>query len=140
MTFREKITWLTLGGLLLAFGPYFFMLAKLGNWPWLIGPASAGLFMTVVILLTIGMTIGSILIALSNVRDAERPSDERDREIARRASSIAYAVLIPALFFALGTLIFGLGQAVLVNAVLAAIVLAELVRCALEIRGYRRGW
>lgn len=140
MAFREKIAWLTLGGLALAFGPYFFMLAMLGNQPWLLGPASAGLFIAVVILLTIGMTIGSILIALSNVRDAERPSDERDREIARRASSIAYAVLIPTLFLALATLLLGLGQAVLVNAILGAIVIAELVRCTIEIRGYRRGW
>jgi len=140
MSFREKIAWLTLGGLLLAFAPYFVALALLGKEPWLLGPASAGLFLLVVIVLTIGMTIGSILVALTNVRDAERPSDERDRDIARRASSIAYAVLIPAIFLALATLLLGLGQAVLVNAVLAAVVIAELVRCTTEILGYRRGW
>jgi O-antigen/teichoic acid export membrane protein len=140
MSFREKIAWLTLGGLLLAFGPYFGTLLLLGKQPWLLGPAGIGLFLIVVTALMIVMTIGGIAIAFTNIRDAERPSDERDRHIARRASAIAYAVLIPALFLALGTLVFGVGQTLLVNAVLAAIVIAELVRCTIEILGYRRGW
>ena len=140
MTFREKISWLSLGGILLAFGPYFAALALSGLPPWALSPASAIWFIGAVTVIAVVMTIGTIGIALANLRDAQRPSDERDRMIARRASSIAYAVLAPALWLALATLFLSSNLAVLVNAVLAAIVLAELVRCVAEIAGYRGGW
>ena len=139
MPFREKIAWLSIGGILLAFGPYFAILALTGTPPWTLGPTSIGMVIAVVSVLTVVVTAGAIGVALTNLRDAQRPSDERDRTIARRASSIAYTVLIPALWLAMGTLFFGLGQTALVNAVLGAIVLAELVRCATEIAGYRQG-
>lgn len=138
MAFREKISWLSFGSILLAFGPYFAVLLATGQPAWALGPTSVGYFILAVTLLTVVMLIGTIGLALTNLKDAQQPSDERDREITRRGSAFGYAVLLPALFCALGTLFFGLGQAVLVNAVLAAIVLAELVRYGTEIIGYRR--
>jgi hypothetical protein len=140
MSFREKISWLSLGGILLAFGPYFATLALSGVPPWALSPVGIAWFIGAVSIIAVVMTIGTIGIALTNLRDAQRPSDERDQMIARRASSIAYAVLAPALWLALATLFVSSSLAVLVNAVLAAIVLAELVRCTAEIAGYRRGW
>ncbi|WP_423603094.1 hypothetical protein [Sphingomonas sp. MS122] len=139
MPFREKISWLSLGGILLAFGPYFAMLLS-GTPPWALNPISAAWFIGMVSVLATVMAVGTIGVALTNLREAQRPSDERDRMIARRASSIAYAVLAPALWLALATLFVSSSLSVLVNAVLAAIVVAEVVRCAAEIAGYRRGW
>lgn len=140
MSFREKISWLSLGGILLAFGPYFVMLVLSGSPPWGLKGMNAAWFIGAVTVLTVVMTAGAIGVAVSNLRDAQRPSDERDRMIARRAAAIAYAILVPALWLALATLFLSPSLAVLVNAILAAIVLAEVARCIAEIAGYRRGW
>ena len=137
MAFREKMSWLSLGGILLAFGPYFFSLAMLGQSPIALTAARAATFLGVMLVLVCGMVVASIAVALSNLRDAQAPSDERDRLIARRAVAIAYPVLLTAIFAALATLFFGAGQAVLINAILGAIVIGELTRCSVEIAGYR---
>lgn len=137
MAFREKMSWLSLGGILLAFGPYFFSLAMLGQPPVALSAARAGPFIGAMLVLVTAMVVASIVVALSNLRDAQAPSDERDLLIARRAAAIAYPVLLTAVFAALATLFFGAGQAVLVNAILGAIVLGELTRCGVEIAGYR---
>jgi hypothetical protein len=81
--------------------------------------------------------VATIIVALSNVRDAQAPSDERDQTISRRAVAFAYPVLLAAVFLALGTLFFGANQATLINVVLGAIVLGEMTRCVAEIVGYR---
>lgn len=140
MSFREKISWLSLGGILLAFGPYFAMLTLSGSPPWGLNHVSAVWFIGAIIVLAAVMTVGAIGVAVSNLRDAQRPSDERDRMIARRAAAIAYAILVPALWLALATLFLSPDLVVLLNAVLAAIVMAEIVRCIAEIAGYRTGW
>ncbi|MEG3175752.1 hypothetical protein U1872_05885 [Sphingomonas sp. RB3P16] len=137
MAFREKMSWLSLGGILLAFGPYFFSLTVLGQPPSALSAARAGPFLGVILVLVCAMIVASIAVALSNLRDAQAPSDERDRLIARRAVAISYPVLLTAIFAALATLFFGAGQAVLVNAILGAIVLGELTRCGVEVAGYR---
>lgn len=140
MAFREKMAWLSLAAMLAAFGPYFVATVRFGPLPWRMGSHEVGLLVGSVVLLTLIMIVGAIALAVTSVRDAGRPTDERDRTIARRAVAIAYAVLIPALFGALATLLLGWGVAGVVNAVLAAIVLAELVRLSIEIVGYRRGY
>ncbi|HWK36495.1 hypothetical protein [Sphingomonas sp.] len=140
MPFREKIAWVSLAGIVAAFTPYFVLVGHYS------GPASAyagfsvGLLIGMVVVLTILVTVASIGVALTNIRDAQAPADERDHTVARRASSIAYAVLLPALFFAMATVLLGWSAIGVINAVLAAVVLAELARNALEIVCYRRGW
>lgn len=139
MAFREKMAWVSLMGILLAFIPYFAFLTSYD------GPApfyplySSGLLAGIIVLLTIVVTITAIVAALSNIRDAQAPADERDRRVACRASAVAYSVLLPCLFAALATAFFGWSLTAVANAVLAAIIVAELVRNGLEIAGYR-GW
>lgn len=137
MSFREKIAWLSLGGILVAFGPYFAAVAVLRGGPADFGPATAGMWLATVSVLVTIMIIASVMVALTNLREAQVPSDERDREISRRALAFAYPVLLTTLFGALGLLFFGVSQGMLINAVLAAIVLGEVTRCSVEIVGYR---
>jgi hypothetical protein len=137
MPFREKISWLSLGGIAVAFGPYFYMLLARADVPASLWPVDAALLLIAVTVLACIMTVATIIVALSNVRDAQAPSDERDQNISRRAVAFAYPVLLAAVFLALGTLFFGANQATLINAVLGAIVLAEMTRCVAEIVGYR---
>jgi hypothetical protein len=137
MPFREKISWLSLGGIAVAFGPYFYMVLVRNDVPASLWPVNAALLLGTVIVLTCVMTVATIIVALSNVRDAQAPSDERDQTISRRAVAFAYPVLLAAVFLALGTLFFGANQATLINVVLGAIVLGEMTRCVAEIVGYR---
>jgi xanthine/uracil permease len=138
MPFREKTAWLSLVGIVIAFGWYF------GSLLFYFGPSgelpdySAALLIPTIILLTVVTVVAAIALALHRPADAQAPADERDRAISRRASALAYAVLLPALFVALALAAF-FRTTIVVNAVIAAVVLAEVVRCAVEIAGYRRG-
>lgn len=139
MSFREKIAWVSLAGIAIAFAPYFALVAAYRG-PAAVFPIySGGLLVAVTIMTTIIVALGSIGAALTNVKDANAPADERDRDIARRASAAGYRVLMPLLFFALASVFLGLGTAALANAVLGAIVVAEVVRCATEVILYRKG-
>ena len=138
MAFREKIDWLSFAVILLGFSAYFWI------FPYGVGDreglaAQAGLLIALAIIFTIVMPIVATLLALMRPRDANAPADERDRNITRRASGIAYYVLIVGLAgcFALAHITRDL--VLVLNAVLAAAVVAELVRLGLQIRFYRTG-
>ena len=138
MTFREKIDWLSFAMILLGFSAYFWI------FPYDTGDregmaAQAGLLIVLAIISTIVMTIAATLLAAMRPKDASAPADERDRNITRRASGFAYYVLIVGLTgcFALAHVTRDL--VTVLNAVLAAAAIAELVRLRLQIRYYRTG-
>ena len=138
MTFREKIDWLTLGVVALAFGWY----AAVFPWGLTGTPALAaqgGLLSVVAIAITAVLTLAAIALAIHRPRDANAPADERDRSITRRAATRAYYVLIVGAVccFALGYWTADL--ATVLNGLLASIVVAELVRLAGQVGAYRRG-
>lgn len=139
MAFREKIAWVSLAGIVAAFLPYFVLVATYAG-PAPMAPLYSGtLFAAAAVGLALVVTVATILVAVVNRREAGAPADERDRGVARRASATAYAVLLPALFLAMATVFAGWSAAAIVNAVLGAVIVAELVRLGLEIAGYRRG-
>ena len=140
MAFREKMAWLTLVTMAVAYGAYF-------GW---IGPAAGfGEARLIDLLRSFGpvaaahalaMIVGAVLIALTARGEARTPADERDRAIARRGRSIGYYVLIA------GTILVGVVMPFseppwkIVNTALLAIVLAELVCQVVVLVSYRRGW
>lgn len=138
MTFREKIDWLTIAVTLVAFGWY----ASVYPWGLRGLPALAaqgGLLLVVIIAMTVALTIAAIALAIHRPRDANAPGDERDREITRRASTRAYYVLIvgAAQCFALA---YWTGDlATVLNGLLAAVIIAEIVRLASQVISYRLG-
>lgn len=138
MTFREKIDWLTIGVIALAFGGYAFI------YPWGARGTSAlaaqgGLLLVVTIAMTLVLTIAAIALAIHRPRDANAAADERDRTITRRSTSRAYYVLIVGAVgcFALGY--WTADVAMVLNGLLGAVVLAELVRLASQVAAYRMG-
>lgn len=138
MTFREKIDWLTLGAIALAFGWYAMV------FPWgLTGipalAAQGGLLIFVAIAMTVALTVAAVALAVHRPRDANARADERDRDITRRASTRAYYVLIvgAACCFAIGYWTADL--ATVLNALLGSIVVAELVRLTSQVIAYRTG-
>jgi hypothetical protein len=140
MAFREKIAWLTLITMLVAYGAYFAV----------IGPASGfgaermvdiiWSFGAVAAAQAVAMSVGAILIAVTARKEANAPADERDRAIARRGASIGYYVLIVGMILVGVVMPFGEAPWRIVNAALAAIVLAEAAHQAVVLLSYRRGW
>ncbi|ALJ11543.1 hypothetical protein [Sphingopyxis macrogoltabida] len=139
MVFREKIDWLTMTVIALAFGWYAIV------FPWgLRGvpalAAQGGLLLVVLVAMSLVLTVAAILLALHRPRDANAAADERDREITRKATTRAYYVLIigASCCFALG---YWIGDvAAVLNGLLGSIVAAELVRLASQLHLYRRGY
>jgi hypothetical protein len=140
MAFREKMAWLTLGTMLVAYGVYFGLVGPAAGFGrhdlldvvWSFGP--------VALAHAAAMAIGSIAIVLTSTKEARAPADERDRAIVRRGSTIGYYVLL------VGTLHVGVVMPFtepswkIVNAGLLAVVLAEVVRDGVILLSYRRGW
>ncbi|HMO74872.1 MAG TPA: hypothetical protein PKD99_13610 [Sphingopyxis sp.] len=138
MTFREKIDWLTLGLIVLAFGGYALI------YPWgLRGipalAAQGGLLLAAFIAITLVITPAAIALAIHRPRDANAPADERDRDITRRASTRAYYVLIVGVSGCFALAYWTTDLALVLNGLLGSVVLAELVRLASQVVAYRMG-
>uniref|UniRef100_UPI0013D9E692 hypothetical protein n=1 Tax=Stenotrophomonas maltophilia TaxID=40324 RepID=UPI0013D9E692 len=71
--------------------------------------------------------------------DASAGSDERDRDIARRAYAFAYPVLLALVVCVAASVHFGVHAVGMAYGIMGAIVIAEIVHYAAQIAGYRRG-
>lgn len=138
MTFREKIDWLSIGAILLAFGWYVTV------FPWHLRGTAAlavqgGLLIAVGIAMALVMTVAAIALALHRPREANAPADERDRAITRRATTRAYYVMIVGAVcsFAIGYWTRDLATAF--NGLLASTILSELTRLISQVCAYRMG-
>ncbi|HEY0026793.1 MAG TPA: DUF2178 domain-containing protein [Allosphingosinicella sp.] len=140
MAFREKIAWLTLATMLVAYSAYFgfvgpsvgFGERHLVDILWSFGLV-AGVHAT-------AMIVGAIAIAVTATREANAGADERDRAIDRRASNIAYYVLLLGMILVGVVMPFSEPPWKIVNTALAAVVAAEAIRHAVILLSYRRGW
>lgn len=137
MSFREKSAWISFVSILLAATPYFVRVAAT-----VFGDADGrqvfGWFFTFVVALIVLEVVLHVLVAVRSPAEARTPMDERERLIALRAKSAAFPVLIAGAFCAIGTLHLGVGAWTMSQAVLLAIVVAELVRFGVEIVLHRR--
>jgi uncharacterized BrkB/YihY/UPF0761 family membrane protein len=139
MAFREKIAWLTLGTMLIAYAAYFGV----------VGPAvdfgerrmldivwSFGL---VAVAHAVMMIIGVILIAVTATREAAARSDERDRAIERRGTRVGYYLLTAGIILVGIVMPFTEAPWKIVNTALLVLVLSEAVTQVVVLVGYRRG-
>jgi len=140
MAFREKMAWLTLSTMLVAYGIYFGIVGpavRFGEGRMLDIIWSFGLVATAHAVATI---VGSIAIAVTATKEAQARADERDRAIARRGATIGYYVLIVGMIVVGVVMPFSEPPWKIVNTALLAIVLAETVHQAVVLLSYRRGW
>jgi len=141
MPYREKVAWLSLVAIAVTFGPYFAMLA-------LAPPPEAPLpnlrlmrlFGATVVAQALILGAGHLVFRLRAPDDARAPADERDRAIERRSVRVAYYVLITGIILVGCIMPFNAIGWTLVNAAVAAIVVAELVHYGIAVWSYRRGW
>jgi uncharacterized BrkB/YihY/UPF0761 family membrane protein len=140
MAFREKMAWLTLGTMLVAYGVYFGIVGPAAGFGerrmldiiWSFGLVAAAHAVAVI--------VGAVAIALTGVKQAEARADERDRAIARRGATFGYYVLILGMILVGVVMPFSEPPWKIVNTALLAIVLAEVVHHAVVLLSYRRGW
>jgi amino acid transporter len=142
MAYREKLAWIELVGMALAYGAYFIAVAMVG--PLAPGREATltyvGLFAAATLVRLLILGIGWLVLRARSGADARARPDERDRAIARRGASVAYYVLLSLMLW-VGVMkpLIESGWAV-ANSALAAIIIAEIVRETIAVLSYRRGW
>ena len=138
MTYRERSAWICLLSILVVQGPYFAWSTPL----FLAGPVRVA---QVLPALTLAVFLQAVFSAVAHLlvarKDGNGLSDERDEVIAAASVRRAYVVLSLAMlpmFVVAMSYESTIGVAALVQLVLAAWVLAELVRYGSQCRDYRR--
>lgn len=140
MSFREKIHWVTLVTMALAFGWYFLV------YPWQVADspagvvASAGMLVPVTILIIIVMTIATAFFAIQTPGEVSIKEDERDRTIHMHGTHFAYYPLVVGIWINIFLIFWGVGQARQLNLMIATLVAAELVRIGVQLFFFRRGY
>jgi hypothetical protein len=139
MPYREKIAWLSLIAMGVAFGPYFAIIAA--NPP----PGEAlpnlrqlGLFAAAAVVQMFILGVGRLYLRRRSPEEAGRPPDERDRAIMRRSVNSAYYVLIAGMILVGCIMPFSSSGWAITNAALFMIVAAEIVHYGVAVSVYRR--
>lgn len=140
MAFREKIAWLSLVAMIVAYGAYFGLVSSLALHGTRSTPVQLGLLGGVLTLQALVVIAASIALAIWSGRESHAPADERDRSIARRGAAAAYFVLMIGVILVACAMPFSNQGWAIINAGLLALVTAEVVRYGTIVVSYRRGW
>ena len=140
MPYREKLAWLSLVGMIVCYGPYF---AFTYRSPLLDQPLPNLKLMAVFAAAAGGnavwVLLGRLLVRMTTPRDERGAADERDRAVDRHANTVAYYVLMGLALYVGGYLPFVRTGWHIVNSMVASVVIAETLRDAVTVLGYRRG-
>jgi hypothetical protein len=136
MSYREKIAWLSLIAMTVAYGPYF-AFAR-GPVPWEPWPHlhPLGLFALATIARMLILGAGHLYLRFSP-RQERPPMDERDRAIDHRSITAAYYVLIAGMILVGCFMPFSSTGWTIVNAAVFWIVAAEVVHYTLVVASHR---
>lgn len=138
MTYREKLAWLSLLGLLVTFGPYFVITAQ--------NPPAPNDLPNLGQMLKFGIAAGgyalltgaAYLLARLGAGNGRMPVDERDLAIERRSMQAAYYVLMFGMLYVGCFWPFTERGWTIVNGTALVVVIAEAVRCLMAGFAYRR--
>jgi hypothetical protein len=138
MSYREKIAWLSLIAMAVAYGPYFTFVAR-GPVPWEPLPHlhPLGLFALASIVRMLILGAGYLYLRLGSPREERPPLDERDRAIEHRSIYAAYYVLIAGMILVGCFMPFSSTGWTIVNAAILWIVAAEVVHYSVVLASYR---
>ena len=140
MPYREKIAWLSLVGMAVCYAPYF---AFTWDSPLLDQPLPnlelMALFAAAAGGNAVWTLLGRLFLRMTTPRDERGAADERDQAVDRRANTVAYYVLIGLALYVGGFMPFTSSGWHIVKSMVASVVIAEILRYAMIVLGYRRG-
>lgn len=138
MSFREKSAWISFVLLLVIFAPFFYFsyLSITDQLPHRQGMNAAIGLVVAFVALEIAL---HIVVAMRAPDEARSKRDEREQLIAMKATRAAFPVLVLGALASAATIHLTPSIWVMQQAVLLAIVVAELVKFGTEIVLYRRG-
>ena len=136
MSYREKIAWLSLIAMAVAYGPYFTLAARRPV-PWEPLPHLHPLGLFALASIARMLILGAGYLYLSLPRQERPPMDERDRAIEHRSISAAYYVLIVGMILVGCFMPFGSTGWAIANAAIFWIVAAEVVHYGVVVASYR---
>jgi len=141
VSFEEKSTWVSLAIITFVFAGYFSQVYEGLISGTLEKAAVGGMFIGAVITIIVLEIALHIVIAILNVKDADQPSDERDRLFSMKAGNISGWVLgIAVLMISAHTFIQDLDPLWVANLLLFSVFVSQVVSYALQIFYYRRGY
>jgi len=135
MSFREKISWISLLSMSIIYGIYFWSVAT-------VAPQNSGVHFGALLTTVISLAFVQVALitgaALFSPKEAKAPLDEREKLIELRSTRIAYAGLASGI--ATACLLGTLDPPVVYNSngLLFILVTVELLRSASQIIQYRR--
>ncbi|MBU6379155.1 MAG: DUF2178 domain-containing protein [Gammaproteobacteria bacterium] len=135
MAIKEQFARIWLATMLVTYPAYFVAVALLGETTFW---TQIGLFTATVILQVIVIGIASAVMELRH--EGGPKADERDRAIDQRATRVAYQILIAGMIVVGCVLPFSESGWRIFHAAVLSIATAEIVRHALIVSLYRRGW
>jgi hypothetical protein len=137
MSFREKSAWISVGLILLVFGPYFWLVGRSVAG---VGHVHGGTQFALILLFVVLEIVLHVAIAAQSPRDARAPKDEREHLIDLKATHTAFYVLFGGALLSIFSMHFRVTLWMLSQFVLFSIVVAELVKFARQIVLFRRGF
>lgn len=140
MSFQEKSNWVMLVLIAGVYGTYFaVVLGDIASLPGVRDVAYRGMLVGTVVVLTILAVATHIVLAVSSPREADM-TDERDRSINRFGEYVGGFVLAVTVLVGMGLAMFEVEHFWIANALLAGLVLSELVAGVTKVILYRRGF
>jgi len=141
MSFEEKSAWVSLAIITFVFTGYFSQVYEGLLSGSLDKAAVAILFAGAVIAIIVLEIVFHIVLAILNVKDADRPTDERDRLYSMKAGNISGWVLGIGVLIIAGHTFMKEPDAIWVaNLLLFVVYVSQVVSYALQIFYYRRGY
>ncbi len=138
MSFHEKIAWSTLGSMLIVYGFYFYtVLSAAADTP-VDEIAYQGLMVFMIVVFVVMVVVAAVVAAVVDPREAD-VTDERDRSIDRRGSSVGGAVLGAGILVPLVLAMVDAETFWIAQAILAALVLGQVAEEVTKVVAYRRG-
>jgi hypothetical protein len=142
LSFREKSAWISLASLVIVFGIYFWNVARVlaGHSP--LAPI-VPLFFSLIAALIVAEVVLHLAIAIQSPKEARTPKDEREWSIELKATRVAFFVLMAGALVSIWTLHLRLSDPsehpwLMAHCVLFSLVLAGLVKFAMQVVLYRR--
>lgn len=137
MSFREKSAWISFVSILIVFIPFFWNSYRQFRGD-VAGSQAVGTAFALLLAFVVLEIVLHVIVAIRAPREAQSPRDERERLIDMRATRVAFHVLLLGAFASVGLVHLTSRAWVIQQAVLLAIVIAELVRFGGQIVLFRR--